>query len=146
MPYSIEDIEDAIVAALAASDLADTCSPIDHYSGSIDDLVEQMKKSPPRKPAIFVLYLGSQFHQPANRSYDDEQFFAVIAVSRDHRGADARRSGVYALLEIIKATLIDNELGLDNIEPIEPVEIEIVEIAERLSMYSFVCKTRFSIT
>lgn len=142
--YSIEDIEDAIVQALAASDLEDTCGTIDHFSGSIDDLVEEMKKKPAQKPAVFVLYTGSMFHQPANRSYDDEQNYSVIAIVRDHRGGDARRSGIYAVLEIVKATLIDNDLGMD-IEPLEPLGIELVEIAERVSIYAFSCKTRFSL-
>ena len=142
--YAIEDIEDAIVKALAESDLAETCSTIDHYSGSIDDLVEEMKRKPAQKPAVFVLYTGSRFSQPANRSYDDEQTYSVIAIVRDHRGADARRSGIYAVLEIIKAALIDNDLGMD-IEPLDPLGIELVEIAERVSIYAFSCKTSFSI-
>jgi phage gp37-like protein len=144
MGYAIETIEDAILAALEASTLATTCKTIDTYHGEIDDLVKELKQLIIPLPATFVLYAGSRFTEPANRSYDDEQYYTIVCIAKDLRGRESLRTGIYDILEIIKATLIDSNLGLD-IEPLHPVTIEATMITQQFSLYSFDIKTSFSL-
>jgi len=143
MDDSIETIEDAILAALQASDLDDTCKTIATYHGEIDDLVKELKQLTLPIPAVFVLYAGSKFDETANRSYDDEQFFTIVCVAKELRGRDKLRTGIYAMLEICKTTLIDNNLGL-NIAPLHPVTIEPMAVTKMFSVYGFDLKTSFS--
>jgi phage gp37-like protein len=144
MGYTIADIEDAILTVLQASDLADVARTIDSYHGEIDDLVKEVRSLTVPLPAVFVLYAGSVFDEAANRSFDDEQAFTVVAVARSLRSRSELRDGMYDLLEEIKAALIDNNLGLD-IEPLHPLRIEAALVAKDLSVYGFDFKTVISL-
>ncbi len=143
MNYDIENIEDAIISALKASDLSSVCKTIDTYHGEIDDLLQELKALLVKFPAIFVLYGGSKFSEAANRSYDDEQTFTIICIDENLRGRTALRIGIYGMLKITKASLIDNNLGL-NIEPMHPVVIQPLLITKKVSVYGFDIKTSFS--
>lgn len=144
MAYAITDIEDAILTVLQASDLADIARTIDSYHGEIDDLVREVRSLTVPLPAVFVLYAGSVFDEAANRSFDDEQAFTVVAVARSLRSRSELREGMYDLLEAIKASLIDNNLGLD-IEPLHPLRIEAALVAKDLSVYGLDFKTVISL-
>jgi phage gp37-like protein len=144
MAYAIADIEDAILTVLQASALADVARTIDSYHGEIDDLVREVRSLTVPLPAVFVLYAGSVFDEAANRSFDDEQAFTVVAVARSLRSRAELRDGMYDLLEAIKAALIDNNLGLD-IEPLHPVRIEAALVAKDLSVYGLDFKTVISL-
>lgn len=144
MGYTIADIEDAILTVLQASDLADIARTIDSYHGEIDELVREVRSLTVPLPAVFVLYAGSVFDEAANRSFDDEQAFTVVAVARSLRSRAELRDGMYDLLEQIKAALIDNNLGLD-IEPLHPLRIEAALVAKDLSVYGLDFKTVISL-
>ncbi len=144
MAYGIADIEDAILTVLKASDLTDIARTIDSYHGEIDELVREVRSLTVPLPAVFVLYAGSVFDEAANRSFDDEQAFTVVAVARSLRSRAELRDGMYDLLEQIKAALIDNNLGLD-IEPLHPLRIEAALVAKDLSIYGLDFKTVISL-
>ena len=145
MPYTITQIEDAIVAELQGSaTLASLCKVISSYHGEIDDLVSQVSQLTIALPAVYVLYGGSAYDETANRSYDDEMDFTVIVIAKDLRGDQKLRAAMYPILEEIKTVLIDNELDLD-IEPIHPVRIEPTLITKLFSIYSFDIKTSLSV-
>lgn len=142
--YTIEQIEDAIIAKLQASaPLAAMCKTIASYQGEIDDLIAQTSQLIIPLPAVYVLYGGSDYDELANRSYDDEMTFTVIPIAKDLRGDQKLKAAMYPILKEIKAVLIDNSLGLD-IEPIHPVRIEPTLITKLFSIYSFDIKTSFS--
>jgi len=140
---TIAEIEDAILAALKASDLAGVCKTIDTYHGELDDLVKEINRLTIPFPAVLVLYGGSAFSEPANRSYDEEPVFTVLHIAKDLRGRSALRDGIYEMLEITRETLIDKNLGLD-IEPLHPVSIAAVMVTGLLSIYSFDIKSNWS--
>jgi phage gp37-like protein len=144
MAYAIADIEDAIVEALQASDLATVARTIDSYHGEIDDLVKEVRSLTVPLPAVFVLYAGSLFDETANRSFDDEQTFTVVCVAKSLRSRAALRDGMYDLLEAVKTALIDQNLDLD-IEPLHPVRIEAALVAKDLSVYGLDFKTVISL-
>lgn len=142
--HTIMEIEDAIVTTLKASPLAAICKVIDSYHGEIDDLAGEAKQLLIQLPAAFVLYAGSHFNEVANRSFDDEMVFTIAAVAKDLRGRANLRTGIYEILESMKDTLIDNNLGLD-IEPLHPISIEATLITRAFSIYSFDIKTSMSL-
>jgi phage gp37-like protein len=144
MVYSIADIEDAIVEALQGSGLAAIAKTIDSYHGEIDDLVKEVRSLTVPLPAVFVLYAGSVFDEAANRSFDDEQTFVVVAVAKSLRSRADLREGMYDLLEAVKTALIDQDLDLD-IEPLHPVSIEASLVTKEISVYAFHLKTGFSL-
>ncbi|NTU41668.1 MAG: DUF1834 family protein [Nitrospirales bacterium] len=136
MGYTIMEIEDAILTALNASELKGTCQTIAPYHGEIDDLMEDVKKMILPFPAVFTLYAGSGFAEPANRAYEDEALFTVVVIAKDLRGGNSLRAAVYPMIETCKQTLIDNPLGLD-ISPLKPVRIAPVFIGKLFSIYGF---------
>ena len=145
MAYTISQIHDAIVAELAGSATLDAlCETISSYHGEIDDLVSQVAQLTVPIPAVYVLYGGSNYDEVANRSYDEEMAFTVIAIAKDLRGDAKLQAAMYPILEELKATLIDNNLELD-IEPIHPIRIEPTLITKLFSIYIFDVKTSFSL-
>ncbi len=142
--YSIMEIEDAIVTALKASALSGICKVIDSYHGEMDDLSGEVQQLLIQLPAVFVLYAGSRFSEVANRSFDDEITFSVMAIAKDLRGRTKLRAGMYEILETIKDTLRNNDLGL-NIEPLHPLSVAAIAVTRMFSVYGFDVKTTISL-
>lgn len=145
MPYDIEDIEDAILTVLKNSDLADIAKTIDSYHGEVEDLVNDAKTMIVPLPAVFVVYGGSTFDEPANMSFDDEMYFSIVFVAKDLRGRASLRTGIYAMLKIAKSEMIGNDLGFNDIEPLRPVRIEPLVVTKALSIYGLDVKTTMSL-
>lgn len=145
MGYTITQIEDAIVAKIQASAVLTALNAtIASYHGEIDDLVKQAAQLTIKLPAIYAFYGGSAFDESANRSFDDEMNFTVIAIAKDLRGDAKLKAAMYPILEELKTVLIDNNLDLD-IEPLHPIRIERTLITKLFSIYSFDIKTSFSL-
>ncbi len=140
--YSIEDIEDAIIQVLKTS-LGNMCPTIEPYHGEIDDIVSRAGQLIAPLPAIYIIYNSSNFEEIANRSYDENMIFSIIVIAKDLRGNNKLRAAIYPIIEIIKDTLIDNDLNLD-IQPMHPVRIEAVAITKVISIYTFDVQTSFS--
>ena len=101
--YTIEEIWDAIIAALVGSALNDECKVIESYSGVVDDIVEEAGGGSlitVQVPAIYVLYGGSRFPEEklTTSSYDDRQTYTVITIAKDLRGRAKMRAGIAPLL------------------------------------------------
>ncbi|MDN3515365.1 MAG: DUF1834 family protein [Candidatus Brocadia sp.] len=144
MGYSITQIEDAIIAELQESvALSSLCKTITSYHGEIDDLVSQASQLIVPLPAVYAIYAGSIYEETANRSYDDEMSFTIVAIAKDLRGDEKLRAAMYPILEEIMTILMDNDLGMD-IEPIHPVRIEPTLITKLFSVYSIDIKTSFT--
>ena len=142
--HTIEEIEDGNVEVLKASALKDVAKTIGPYHGEMDSLIGELKQLTVHLPAVFVLYSGSQFTESANRSYDDEPVFSVIAITKDLHGRGSLRTGMYEILEELKDALIDNDLGFGDIEPLHPINIEPILITQSFSVYALDVKTTFS--
>lgn len=143
--YTIAQIEDAIVVELQASAVLTALNTtIDSYHGEIDDLVKMSGQLTIKLPAIYVLFGGAAYSEPANRSYDKELSFTVIAIAKDLRGDDKLKAAMYPILQEIEAVLVDNALDID-IEPMHPLRVEPELITKLFSIYSFDFKTSFSL-
>ena len=145
MTYPISEIHDAIANELqGTAGLSALCKTIAGYHGELDDLIGQASQLIIPLPAVYVLYGGSTFDESANRSFDDEMEFTIIAIAKDLRGDQKLKAAMYPILEEIKTALIDNDLNL-NIEPLHPIRIEPTLITKTFSVYSFDIKTMFSL-
>ncbi len=140
--YTIDQIQQALLTALKASDLGGLCEKIDYYEGQIDDLLAKLEQIPVIRPQILILYLGSAFSGAGSNPYLDEQTFSIVHLVKDLRGGVDLKTGMNALLEITKIALIDNQLGLD-ISPLVPVRIQSVKVERTYSVYRFDVKTLF---
>ena len=149
MSYEIEDIEDGILAALRAyAQMPAEVRTIDSYQGNIEDLIKDLQSgvlpSNLDLSAILVCYAGSNFKEDANRSYTDEQYYAIACISENLRGKADVKAGMYQILSAVKKSLIDNNLGLD-IEPLKPVDIDLKLALSNVSIFNVVFKTSYSI-
>lgn len=145
MSYAITQIEDAIVAELQESAVLTALkATVASYHGEIDDLVKLADQLTVKLPAIYVLYGGSNFDESANRSFDDEMIFTIIAIAKDLRGDAKLKAAMHPILEEIKTVLINNDLGL-NIEPLHPIRIEPTLITKMFSIFAFDLKTLISL-
>ena len=141
--YTIAEIEDKIVETLKAS-LSPICKNIGGYYGELEDLVADVTKLTVNTPAIFVLYAGSTFEESANRSYDEDQTFAIIFVAKNLQGQKNLRDTIYPIIDAGKKCLMDNNMGLD-IEPLHPQRIDPLVISKIYSIYGMDFKTSFSL-
>jgi len=141
--YKIADIEDKIVDALKSA-LTGICDTVESYHGEIDDLVSDIQKLSVKLPATFVLYAGSKFSEPANRSYDEEQAYTIIFIAKNLRGNKNLRAAIYPMIDAGKNALKDNNLGLD-IKPLHPLRVAALLILKTYSVYGLDVKTSFSI-
>ena len=147
MALTISDVETEIIDAIATGfeddELAGLVKTIAGYHGELEDIVREVAQLIIPLPAVLVLYTGSQFSEPANRSYDDSMSFTIVAACKDLRGREGLKAAMYPLLEALKTVLIDNTLDLD-IEPLKPKSIEAVAVTKTYSIYAFDVETSFS--
>jgi hypothetical protein len=141
---TIKEIEDAIIETLKASDLGKLCRMIGSYRGEVGDMIE----SAPQMlslPAAYVVYDSSNFLEIVNRSFDDTVQYRVVLIAKGLRD-ETLRSGIYEMLEVLKTTLINSDLGLTNkIAPVRPVKGEMLRIDKMFSIYGFFIETSFSL-
>ena len=143
--YSVSAIEDQVIAKLKASKpITDVCPTIETYGGQLDSLTRDIPSLSIFLPAVLILYSGSKFSEPANRSFDEEITFSAVLVAKNLRGLADLRTGAYQILALVRAVLIDNNLDL-NIEPIHPLSIEAIWISEEMAVYGFDFKTSQSL-
>ena len=148
--YTIETIQDAIVAALQGkAELAAACRKIDPYHGAVDDIIEEAGRGKDiliaQVPAVYVLYGGSRFPgMLTTSSYDDNQTYTIVTIAKDLRGRAAGKAGIYPLIELEKEVLIHNALGLQ-IQPLFPVSIMPILLTKVVSIYGFDVGTFFDI-
>ena len=144
MSYTIQEIEDALVAAMQTDDgVSGACKTLESYSGDAADLVGQIEQLTVPLPAVWAVYNGSAFNESASNSFDDEMKFVLLVAAKDLRGRVAAAQGVYEILESLKTLFIGKNLGLD-INPLRPISIDPVVVTNRLAIYGFILRTYFS--
>lgn len=158
-------IEDAIVQQLTSK--VTGVNAVDTYSGQLDDPkeVERALSSKGRKfPMMLVSYADGEDSRAPGYSpvagrplvFRHDCFFAVICLSNDSRGEQARRrgmepsKGIYSLIGQADmaltgmrfSTTVDGESKLLTIDPIEPVSVEYVPLPN-LTAYARIYATAF---
>ncbi len=146
MNYTIDQIEDAILAKLRATSLGGYCQKIDTYGGpivaeSVKDFMAGVKSN-----ACFVHYRDGVWR-------DDEttkaMVFIIIVMAKNLRGGAAARKGggpqeigAYQMLEDVKSALKQQQLGLDII-PLKPRRESIVGAESHIAIYAIEFETYF---
>jgi phage gp37-like protein len=127
--YTIEQIEDAIIAKLAPlkvgytpvdeSDPAvwRTVKTIKSYQGELDD-EESLARAVRLFPAIIVMYGGSDYDEHGARKIEKPAFVLFVCDKSLRAEEEARRGGsqnpgAYALLNGIRDLLYDSRLSKD---------------------------------
>jgi len=133
--YTIEQIEDAIIAALAplkvgyAAEEGDpaiygTIRTIKSYQSELDT-EEELARAVRLFPALLVMYGGSVYGEHGGRKIETMAYI-IFACDRNLRAeAEARRGGsgnpgTYAMLNGVRDLLAGKQLGL-NIYPLKPI-------------------------
>ncbi len=146
MNYTINQVEDGILTALRNDvPLKAVCRKIDTYAGppapqSVEDFLAGVLP-----PACLVYYLGSEYEDNATTRI---QTFSILVITRNLRGGAAARKGVtgetgaYEMIEMVKAALKRNMLGLD-IAPLRPVREVLVAAEAQVAIYGIEFSTFF---
>ncbi len=144
MNYTIKQIEDAIILALApvATSQGGVVKTLGSYEGQFEETVDAVNQSISICPAVLVTYLGSAFTPAGAPLFDRVLRFALLHASSNLRSETKRRQDGYALLDTTKALLNNKTLGLD----VTPLLIEresIIATSRKLTIFSAEYKTSF---
>lgn len=149
--YTIEQIEDAIIAKLAPLKVGHTpigeddppvwrtVRTIKSYQGEIDD-EENIARAARLFPAVIVMYAGSEYAEHGARKIEKSTFICFVC-DKNLRGEEgARRGGTenpgtYAVLNGIRDLLYGSMLSL-NIYPLELARESPVWFGRGISIYS----------
>lgn len=138
MPYSIGDIEDAIISLLEPLKTSLGVKTIKSYQGELDD--EDFRKTVIIVPAIFIVYAGSSYSDYGPRKLDNMTFMLFIC-DRSFRAEDETRRGgtegpgTYAMLRGARDSLVEQQV-LDGLSPMQIVREEPIFYARGMSVYS----------
>lgn len=145
--YTITEIEDAIIEALEASDMAGYCKKIDSFQIEGGDLEEQIRIFAGQLPCVLVTYVGGEYIHPPSRQEREMTFSILVCAQSQRGGGEARRGtvGTYKMLDDLRTALTGTRVGLD-INLLLPTR-EAMEINTKFfSAYSMEFKTKCSQT
>jgi len=149
--YTVKQIEDALIAALAplkvgyVAEEGDpavyaTVREVRPYQGQLDS-VAALQAVVDVLPAIFLLYVRSDYAEHGSRKIEKMRFALFVCdqslrVEADEaRRGGAGNPGVYAILNGVRDLLYEKRLSLD-IYPLTLVKEEAEVFVEGLSVYS----------
>lgn len=138
--YTILEIEDAILAALTAQ-MGTYVKTIESYQGHIEADLQDFAW---RLPAGLVMLRETGTEKPAAHSYNVKLVFMIIMADRNLRGnLEGRRggTGIYQMLEDVRAALWDQDLGLE-IDPFVMLKEEALINTRELAVFAAHYQTR----
>ncbi len=143
MNYSIQDIENKIIATLAplGKDRGGDVNTLGAYRGQFGDGAVMEEGALLLCPAILVRYIESTYDPDGGASYERRIRFALYHASSNLE-PDKRKLDVLTLLDKSKALLSLSDLGLD----ITPLTIEretMVTSSGNVTVYSALYSTGF---
>ena len=137
MPYTITQIEDAILAALAPLKVSHGVRTLDSYDLRLED-PEAWKKLAIKFPAIFVLF-GDLDDKDLGQRQMEMQRFQIGMAESSLRAGEARRGGLqvegaYGLIQGVQDSLAGKIL-LPNLLPAMRKGVQRALIADGVAMY-----------
>ena len=120
--YTIEQIEDAIIAALAPLKVSLGIREIKSYQGELEEA--DLKKMTGNFPAIYVVYGGSGYVGRGARKQETlglELFVCDKSLrgEEEARRGGAKNPGTYRMLRECRALVTGQNLGLAELTPFE---------------------------
>ncbi len=144
MNYTIKQIEDGIIAALAPVTVANggPVRTLGSYEGQFDETVDAKNQFMVICPAVLVTYLGSSLEPDGAPLFTRVLRFAALHGSANLKSETDRRNDVYTLLDSVRPLLNSNTLGLD-ISPLLLERETVIATGKHLTIYSAEYKTSF---
>ncbi len=120
--YTIEQIEDAIIAALAPLKVSLGIREIKSYQGELEEA--DLKKMAGNFPAIYVVYGSSGYVAHGARKQEKMGFELFVCdktlrVEAEARRGGAKNPGTYRMLRECRSLITGKNLGLAELTPIE---------------------------
>ncbi len=109
MAYTIEQIEDAIIAALEPLKASLGVRTIATYQGELD--VKELSSQTSPLPAVYLIYGGSKYAEHGARKIENIAFDLILCGKSLRSDEDAKR-GVYAMIEATRDILYASDLDL----------------------------------
>ncbi len=144
MNYTIKQVEDAILTALAPITTAQggVVKTLGSYEGQFGETIDASNQSLAICPAVLVTYLGSSFTPDGAPLFDRVMRFSILHGASNLQSERKRRQDAYSLLDSTRPLLNSNTLGLD----ITPLIIEresVVASLRSLTIFSAEYRTSF---
>jgi len=138
MTYTVTQIEDAILDALAPIKATQGVRTLKTYGGELDE--DNRPRLGVALPAVYVVYAGSDYEEHGPRKVEAIEFQVVVADRNLRAEAEARRGstanpGAYALLAEVRDHLCGQTLDLDA-SPLELAGEDAVFVGDGLAVYS----------
>jgi len=139
MSYGIEEIEDAIIAALEPLKASLGVRTIKSYQEELDD-EETIARATRLFPAIFVVYGGSGYADHGSRKIETLSFILFVCDKSFRKEEELRRGGssnpgTYVMLNGARDLLYEQRLSLD-ITPLKLIREDPVWFGNGISIYS----------
>lgn len=114
--YTIEQIEDALIAALDSLKTTISVRTIKSYQGELEE--EDIKRLIALFPAIYVVYGGSEYRDHGARRVEFMKFHLFVCDKNLRAEEEARRGGTsnpgtYAMLDAARELLYGKQLSLE---------------------------------
>ena len=145
LAQSLEDIEDAIVAALQADAvIAAYAKSVVPFQGTLADAAREVAL---RDPAFIVLFGGAAGETQALGDQLDQQWMVVVRTrnlrsNKAGRGGATGEVGSYQMVQDALRVLSRSDLSLDGVGPLRIREVELVQAGQvkdrAVSMYQLV--------
>ena len=136
MNYTVREIEEAILAALApvSTTGGGAARMVASYEGQFENAATGNAQMIVLYPAVLIAFLGSTFDPSCAPTFERSMRFAVYCASANTGSELARRRGACALLDATRALLNHNSLGLD-ISPLIVESESVVTSSRSISVY-----------
>lgn len=137
--YTIEQIEDAVIAALTPLKANLGVRTIKSYQAELDS-EEDIARASRLFPAVIVVYGGSEYTSHGSRKVEKMRY-SLFCCDKNLRAEDETRRGgagnpgVYAMLNAVRDQLCGKQLGLE-ISPLELIRENADYLGQGLSVYS----------
>ncbi|MCF8719214.1 phage tail terminator protein [Nitrospina gracilis] len=142
---TINQVEDAVVAALNAAPLNTYCKRFEKFDSQFD--IEDLDRNLGPLPVCFVAYLDDDFSEVTqNRTYMDRMRIAVIVAAKNLRsGVEAKTGtgGTNEMLNDVKSLLHKNTLGLSGVASMALLSRRPVVTTKTLSVWQATFELQF---
>ena len=137
--YTIEQIEDAVMAAVNPLKTSLGVRTIKSYQGEMDD-EDAIARAARLFPAIICVYGGSEYADHGSRKVETMTYLLFVCDKNLRTEGEARRGGAgnpgtYAMLNGLRDLLYGKRLGLE-IFPLKVLREGPVYLGQGLSVYS----------
>lgn len=139
MSYEIEQIEDAIIAALDPLKASLGVRTIKSYQAELDD-EDMIARATRLFPAIIIVYGGSEYADHGSRKVEKMTYLLFVCdkslrVEDEARHGGSLNPGTYAMLKGTRDLLYEKRLSLD-ITPLKLLREDPVWFGKGVSIYS----------